>query len=130
MTDDEPDLDALKAQTSPGTRAGMAAGKPSDEFVDDVKGSIKERQEKGASRSVAVWDANIAGLLDALDDHPERLEAAVDELADGLDREVDGDDHDKSEVLRLLILAGLRNGVPDLEDEWREAVGELAKEQL
>jgi|AntDeeMetageno51_2_1112566.scaffolds.fasta_scaffold02776_1 hypothetical protein len=128
-TDDE--LAALRESTDPGTRtATKVESGEADEFVTDLKEAVAEKQQKGAQRSVSIWDANIAGLLDALDRHPDRLEESVSQLADDLGRDVDPDSYDRSELLRLLILLGLQEGAPELEDKWRTAVGELAKEQL
>jgi len=129
MNDDDPDLEALKEASNPGTRTGAQSTAPQNEFVEEIKAAIAEKNQPKVSKSVAVWDGNLAGLLEALDNDETRMEETVETLAGELDREVDGT-ADKSEVLRLLLLLGLAEGLPELHEQWRDAVGELAKEQL
>lgn len=123
MTD--PDIDELREQTEMTDRASMES--VPDDFEDDLLEKISERNESGSQRSVSIWNANIAALLDALEQNPERGEEIVNQAAEKFDISVD-DDVDRSEIVRVLFMSGLAATDPDLMESWRGAIGEYASQ--
>jgi hypothetical protein len=123
MSDDK-DLDQLREDTTPGDRAEMESVDVG--FEDDLLEAVSNRNETGAQRTVSIWNANIAALLDALDENPERAERLVKEAADRY--EISTDDVDRSEIVRVLIISGLAAIDPELKDSWTDAIGEHASQ--
>lgn len=127
MTDtDDEDYSEYKAQTTTGDRASVTAG-VDDGFDDDLLDAVAARNESGAQRSVSIWDGDIAALLDALEDNPDRAEQLVERASKEFDISVD-DDVDRSELVRVLIISGLAAVDPEVKDSWRDAIGEYASQ--
>lgn len=124
MTDtDDVDIEALKKATETGTRVKQP-GEVSDEFREDLDEALAKRMASGAQRSVGLWDGELAALVDAIDDHPDRMETFASNAREvlGIDEE---NDLDKSETVRLGLLFAIKKLDPELWDEWRDAVAEF-----
>ncbi|KOX93246.1 hypothetical protein [Halorubrum tropicale] len=98
-----------------------------DGFEDDLLDAVTERNESGAQRSVSIWDGDIAALLDALEENPDRAEQLVERASDEFDISID-DDVDRSEIVRVLIISGLAAVDPEVKDSWRDAIGKHASQ--
>lgn len=121
MTDDE-ELEALREQTETTNRI-EAPDAPSDEFLDDLEDALTQRMASGAQRSIGFWDGEVAGLLDALEEHPERMERFGEAAREKLGVDENGE-LDRSEIVRLGLLVAINDLDPKLWDEWRDAVAE------
>lgn len=123
MTDE--DVDQLRQQTRTGDRASMTS--VDDGFEDDLLDAVAARNESGAQRSVSIWDGDIAALLDALEENPERAEQLVERASEQFDISA-ADDVDRSELVRVLIISGLAAVDPEVKESWRDAIGEYASQ--
>ena len=118
------DISELREQTTTGDRAAMAS--VDDGFEDDLFDAVATRNETGAQKSVSIWDGNIAALLDALEDNPERAEQLVERASEQYD--ISTGDVDRSEIVRVLVISGLAAVDPDVKESWRDAIGEYASQ--
>jgi len=118
------DISELREQTTTGDRAAMAS--VDDGFEDDLLDAVATRNETGAQKSVSIWDGDIAALLDALEDNPERAEQLVERASEQYD--ISAGDVDRSEIVRVLLISGLAAVDPDVKDSWRDAIGEYASQ--
>lgn len=123
MTDDK-DLDQLQEETSTGDRAQIES--VDSGFEDDLFEAVAERNETGATKSVSIWDGDIAALLDALEENPDRVEQLVEKASENYDISVD--DVDRSEIVRVLLISGLAAVDPEVKNSWREAIGKYASQ--
>jgi len=134
MSDDETDLDALRQRTETGSRLqeDATASATAEDEIDPLRQALvvalAERQQAGSQRTVSFWDGELAGLLDALESHPERLRAVGVALQEALGRDLDPDAIDRSEVVQLATRLGIQEADPDLVESWREAVADSAKQ--
>ncbi|RJT07504.1 hypothetical protein [Halococcus sp. IIIV-5B] len=132
MSGDNPDLDALREQTDTGSRLSQDANNQSSEsevdpFEKSLRTALSERQKTGAQRTVSVWDGELAALLDALEENPDRMESIGTALQDALDRDPNPEDIDRTGIMQLAIRSGLQDADPELVEAWREAVADAAK---
>lgn len=129
---DDVDLEALRQQTETGSRIEEDAANTDTEDTDPFKQALitalAERQEAGSQRTVSFWDGELAGLLDALEGHPERLRAVGIALQEALGREPNPEAIDRSEVVQLAARLGFQEADSELVESWREAVGDAAKQ--
>jgi uncharacterized protein (DUF1778 family) len=135
MTDNsDPELDALRRQTSQGDRLDEAAQADDrrslrDDIVDELAAiDAGERQ-----KTVSVWDGDLAAFVAALDQeaNAEHRAAVGHALREALGRADDDDsDVDRSEVLRLALRLGFAEAAPEYLDTLREAIGDHAADRL
>jgi hypothetical protein len=129
--DGDVDLETLRQQTETGSRlqedAAANAGE-ADAFRRTLVAALAERQEAGSQRTVSFWDGELAGLLDALEAHPKRLQAVGVALQEALGRDPNPEAIDRSEVVQLATRLGFQEVDPALVESWREAVGDAAKQ--
>lgn len=118
------DIEQLREETSPGDRTEMTT--VDDAFEEDLLEAIAERNETGAQKSVSIWDGNIAALLDALEENPERVEQLVDRASERY--EISVGEVDRSEIVRVLLISGLAAVDPEVQESWRDAIGEYASQ--
>jgi hypothetical protein len=125
------DLETLRKQTETGNRlqedAANADAEDADAFRQALIVALAERQEAGSQRTVSFWDGELAGLLDALESDPERLQAVGIALQEALGRDPNPEEIDRSEVVQLATRLGFQEATPELVESWREAVGDAAK---
>lgn len=122
MTETDEELEALREQTETSTRI-QQPGKPTDEFLEDLDDALEERMASGAQRSVGLWDGELAALIDAIEQHPDRLERFASNAREVLGVQED-DELDRSDVVRLGVLYAIHDLDPVLWEEWRDAVAE------
>lgn len=129
--DGDVDIETLRQQTETGSRlqedAANTDAEDADAFKQDLIAALSERQEVGSQRTVSFWDGELAGLLDALEAHPERLRAVGVALQEALGRDPNPEEIDRSEVVQLATRLGFQEATPELVESWREAVGDAAK---
>jgi hypothetical protein len=130
--DGDVDLESLREQTETGNRlqedAATADAGDADAFRQALIEALAERQEAGSQRTVSFWDGELAGLLDALESDPERLQAVGVALQEALGRDPNPEEIDRSEVVQLATRLGFQEADPELVESWREAVGDAAKQ--
>lgn len=128
MTDD--DLAALREQTDHGDRLEEAATDDSrGEFRDTIAEELRAIDAGERQKTVSVWDADLAALSTALDEHPEHTQAIGEALREAFDATAE-DDPDRSEVLRRALRLGLREAAPEYVEELRGAVRDHATRDL
>lgn len=128
MTDD--DLAALREQTDHGDRLEEAATDDSrGEFRDTIAEELRAIDAGERQKTVSVWDADLAALSTALDEHPEHAQAVGEALREAFDATAE-DDPDRSEVLRRALRLGLREAAPEYVEELRGAVRDHATRDL
>jgi hypothetical protein len=127
MSDDE--LEALKEQTSQGDRIDEAAeAEEARSFVDDIVSELKAIDAGEQQKTVSVWDGHLAAFIRALEDNPDRMDDVGHALQQRLD--VEETEIDRSEILRLALRLGFREGATDEFESVREAVEEHASRGL
>lgn len=133
-SENDVDLDALRQRTETGNRlqedAATAADTESevDPFRQALIAALAERQQAGSQRTVSFWDGELAGLLDALESHPERLQAVGVALQEALGRDPDPEAIDRSQIVQLATRLGIQEVDADLVETWREAVADAARQ--
>jgi len=137
------DLEELKQRHQKGSRVSGAAAQGqrgeggADEPEEDVDpleaaiGSALERIEAGdASKSLSLRDAQLAALIQGLEEQQEDLTTVGVALQEALGREADPEAIDRSEILRLAIRVGLREKAPEVVETAREAHVRRVSEQF
>jgi hypothetical protein len=137
------DLEELKQRHQKGSRVSGAAAQGqrgeggADEPEEDVDpleaaiGRALERAEAGdASKSLSLRDAQLAALIQGLEEQQKDFTAVGVALQEALGRETDPGAIDRSEVLRLAIRVGLREAAPEAVEAAREAHIRRVSEQF
>jgi hypothetical protein len=126
---DDPDLEDLKAQTSQGDRLDAAAKEMDrQDLVDDIVDELEAIDAGDQQKTVSVWDGQLAAFIRALEANPEHLEAVGHGLQEQLD--IEADDVDRSEVLRLALRVGFQEAAPEQFEAVRDAVRKQATKGL
>jgi len=128
---DNDDLERLREQTSHGDRIDETPATASDEpdpFVVTIQEELAAIDDGDRSKTISVWDGNLAAFIHALEAHPNHQQAVGEALAAEL--ETDVDEVDRSNILRLALRVGFRNAAPDEFDALRTAVREHATKTL
>ena len=137
------DLEELKQRHQKGSRVSGAAAQGqrgeggADEPEEDgdpleaAIGGALERVEAGdASKSLSLRDAQLAALIQGLEEQQEDLTTVGVALQEALGREADPGAIDRSEILRLAIRVGLREAAPEVVETAREAHVRRVSEQF
>lgn len=127
MGEDDVDMDELREKTTVGNRVeeDSKAGNL-DEFRDSLRGHLEEIENGDRQKTVSVWDGDVNALLSALEDHPEVMERAGQNLREELDREGDGE-VDRAEIVRLALRAGLQQADEDLVEALLDTKADLVR---
>jgi hypothetical protein len=126
---EDDDLAALREQTSHGDRIDEAAAEQDQQaFVADIVDELETIDAGDKQKTVSVWDGHLAAFIGALEENPEQMEAVGHALQRQLD--LDEDDVDRSEVLRLALRLGFQEAAPDQFEALREAVRKQATKGL
>lgn len=130
MTDDPDDeLDRLRRRTETGSRIEEAPTQEARrELRDAIRAELAAIEEGERQKTVSVWDGPVAALIAALEDRPDDLERVGERLQAALD--TDAGQIDRSELLRLALRLGFREGAPEAMDALRDAVREHSVEDL
>lgn len=124
---DEADVEELRKRHQKGSRVTGAAAE-TEEAEDEVSSLEKamvaafEEIEAGETpKSLSLRDGQLASLIHGLEAEPDELEAVGIALQEALDREIDPEAVDRSEVLRLAVRVGLREAAPEVVETARNA---------
>lgn len=98
-------------------------------FEDLVIDALDEVEDGDIHKTISFWDPRLAALLAALEEDEDRLEQIVADLQRELGQEVNTDDADRPEVLRLAIRHGLQEVDEELFEEASEAQTKRALEE-
>lgn len=129
MSDTDDELEKLREQTDPGTRAEAESEEPEDDLEDaivDVLGSIGAGE---TSKTLSVRDDRLAALILGLEDTAE-LDGIGKALNANLEQTDSDEDFDRSEVIRLAIRVGLNEAAPEVVETARDAYGRHAAENF
>jgi hypothetical protein len=129
MSDTDDELEKLREQTDPGTRAEAESEEPEDDLEDaivDVLGSIEAGE---TSKTLSVRDDRLAALILGLEDTAE-LDGIGKALNANLEQTDSDEDFDRSEVIRLAIRVGLNEAAPEVVETARDAYGRHAAENF
>lgn len=125
----DPDLEELRQQTQRTDR--LAEPSPSedenDELLEALVDALGDIDSGEQAKTFAARDASVTALLSTLADREEDLEAVGTSLQGALDREIDRDELDRSEIVRLAVRLGLREAAPEYLDLLADASGEYAR---
>lgn len=128
MPEDD-DLATLRNETSHGDRIDEAESTSAQaEFVDDILAELEAIDAGEKQKTVSVWDGHLAAFIRALEANPERMAAVGEGLQQRLDLE--DDDVDRSEILRLALRLGFQEAASGEFDAVREAAGKHATKRL
>ena len=126
---DDPDLEELREQTSHGDRIDEVA---SEEQRAELRESIVDELEAidagDEQKTVSIWDGPAAAYIRALEEHPEQLTEVGHALQQRLD--LDEDDVERQDVVRLALRLGLREAAPKQFETLTEAVRKQATKGL
>ena len=121
MTEDiDDELEELRKQTSRGNRLDEQANE--GDFVDHVVTMLDAVDEGERSKVLSLYDPQLAALIYALEDHPQRFREVVEALGEAQGTDVDVEEVGRTEFLKMAVRVGLRESDPDLLDEAKEAV--------
>jgi len=134
------ELEELKQRHQKGSRVSGAASQgqrgegDAEKNVDPLEAAIGqtlERVEAGdASKSLSLRDAQLAALIQGLEEQQEDLTTVGVALQEALGRDADPETIDRSEILRLAIRVGLREAAPEVVETAREAYVQHVSEQF
>lgn len=125
MSDDE--LEQLRQQsTSGGGNRIDADAQQQDSAVDDLVDALERIDAGEDNATLSFWGKDEAALVDVVMADTERREAILGEFADELGVDVDPEEANQSDLLKLAIRHALANVDPDLFEDLREARRERA----
>lgn len=126
---DDPDLEALKEQTSQGDRLDSAADEMDRQaLVADILTELEAIDAGDKQKTISVWDGHLAAFIRALEANPDHLEAVGQGLQQQL--ELEETEVDRSEVLRLALRVGFQEAAPEQFEAVREAARKQATKNL
>ena len=124
---DEADVEELRKRHQKGSRVTGAAAE-TEEAEDEVSSleeamvaAFEEIEAGETPKSLSLRDGQLASLIHGLEAEPDELEAVGIALQKALDREIDPEAVDRSEVLRLAVRVGLREAAPEVVETARNA---------
>ena len=124
---DEADVEELRKRHQKGSRVTGAAAE-TEEAEDEVSSleeamvaAFEEIEAGETAKSLSLRDGQLASLIHGLEAEPDELEAVGIALQEALDREIDPEAVDRSEVLRLAVRVGLREAAPEVVETARNA---------
>lgn len=126
------DLQELKEQTDPGTRAESGADgdeNDQDELEDAIVELLGDVEDGSTSKTLSVRDERLAALVRALEQTGE-IDDVGGAFNEQLGRDPNSDDVDRSELLRLAVRLGLQEAAPEVLDTARDAYARRASEQF
>ncbi len=126
---DENDLAALREQTSHGDRIDEAVAEgEKQKFVEAIVAELEAIESGEQQKTVSVWDGHLAAFIRALEANPNRM----DDVGHALQRQlnVDEEEVDRSDILRLALRLGFREAAPTEFEAVREAVRKQATKGL
>lgn len=137
MTDEDTEdkLDEVRQKSTSGGGSRLDADEVRDDVVDELVDALRAADEGDLSKTLSVWDPEMAALLDVLLGDQERAHADVEALAERLEASVeDGGPVDRSDLLKLAIRVGLREVdeeiFADLHETRRERAIQTASEGI
>jgi hypothetical protein len=124
---DDADVEELRKRHQKGSRVTGAAAE-TEEAEDEVSSleeamvaAFEEIEAGETPKSLSLRDGQLASLIHGLEAEPDELEAVGIALQEALDREIDSEAVDRSEVLRLAVRVGLREAAPEVVETARNA---------
>lgn len=129
IVSDDDELAALREQTSHGDRIDEAAAEgEKHELVEDIVAELEAIDAGEQQKTISVWDGHLAAFIRALEANPDRM----DDVGHALQRQLDieEEDVDRSEILRLALRLGFREGAPKEFEAVREAARKRATKGL
>lgn len=129
MSDSEPSLDELRANTEKSNRIETEREKKEENTLTNAIINSFEEIDEGRSKTLSLRDENIAALVYGLETHSDNLQAVGKTLRNELDRD-DSGTVDRSELLRLAIRVGLQQAAPDVIEAAGDAKAQYASNQF
>jgi hypothetical protein len=128
----DPDLEELRQQTQRTDRLAEpdATGGDGDDLLEALVDALGEIDSGEQAKTFAARDASVTALLSTLADHEQELEEVGVSLQQSLGREIDRDELDRSEIVRLAVRLGLREAAPEYLDLLADASGEYARRNV
>lgn len=108
------------SKTAGGDRISADAH-PREEAIERLEYYLTEVHDGDISRSVSFYDPGMAAILAYLEEDSARLTEIVATAQEELGRDVDREEADRAELIRLICRVGLAELDEDLLDETGEA---------
>jgi hypothetical protein len=121
------DLDELRKQTDPGTRA-EDTGNEEPDLEDVMVDKLAEVESGEISKTLSVRDERLAALVHALEETGQ-LDDVVGAIVDQLDRD-GNEDGDRSEFIRLALRLALEESESDALETARSAYARHASDHF
>ena len=124
---EEADVEELRKRHQKGSRVTGAAteSKEAEAEVSSLEQAMvtafEEIEAGKTAKSLSLRDGQLASLIHGLEMEPDELETVGIALQEALDREIDPEAIDRSEVLRLAVRVGLREAAPETVETARNA---------
>ena len=101
----------------------MQSGSPSSgpNPVDHLEHYLDEVHDGDRSRSVSFYDPSMAAIFGYLEEDDQRLTEIVAKAQADLNREVNRDEADRAELIRVVLRVGFQNLDDDLLEETADA---------
>ncbi|MDL0123109.1 hypothetical protein [Halobacterium salinarum] len=126
MSNDD-ELEQLRQQsTSGGGNRIDADATKRDSAVDDLVDALKRVDEGDVSKTLSLWAPDEAAMVDVLMEDDERLQAMLDVFGEELDTDIDANEADRSDLLKLALRYAIADVDPELLKDLREARRERA----
>jgi hypothetical protein len=136
MTDESNDVDPeellqqSKEQKRHTSTPNQSTDSPELDRVEAIKNALITIDEGHAPENINLRDARLKALLVGLEETDELQKIAAD-LSTAVDGDLDlkTDDVSQSDIARLLLRIGLREGIPEVLEDAQEARKQKALEQ-
>jgi hypothetical protein len=136
MTDESNDADPeellqqSKEQKRHTSTPNQSTDSPELDRVEAIKNALITIDEGHAPENINLRDARLKALLVGLEETDELQKIAADlSTAVGGDLDLKTDDVSQSDIARLLLRIGLREGIPEVLEDAQEARKQKALEQ-
>lgn len=122
-------LEQLKEKTQRTDKAKGGKATEQGDITDDIVDALEDIDSGEENKTVAYRDEKLASLFIALRENPEMMESMGEDLFNYLDISSQ-EDVDRSMLHRLLVRVGLKEAVPEIDDQLADANIEYNKSSL
>lgn len=123
MTDETTDekLAQMRKESVSGKGDRLESEADQPDMVDHIADALERADDGDLTKTISVWDPSMAALFDALQEDPQRFREVVADLQERTGYDVDVDEPERSDLVKVALRFALQEADPDLLDEAREA---------
>lgn len=123
----EDKLEQMRSESTSGGGSRLDAdATPDEDVVDELVDALDAADEGDLSKTLSVWDPEMAAVLSVILGDQERAQEDAQALAHELSTSFDEDVVDRSNLLKLALRVGLQEVDEEIFDELRQARRERA----